>query len=320
MMALAQFPGTPVVFFCHGWLPWEETPIFHPRIIQYVTVSDAVRDRLIYECGIPNEKITTILNSVDLERFKSRPLLPDIPKRALIFNNQANEANILGVIRKACASNGMVVDSMGYTIGSPSFHPESQLGKYDIIFAVGRSALESLAIGAAVISCSLEGAGQMITTQNIDWMRRNNFGIRVLNQPLTADILSAEIQRYDPLDALKVSQEIRATAKLSDMVDQILDVYNSVLNTWAITPKPDPIAESLAFSNYLKGLSEKIDQGNLGIEKARILQSELNIIKGGLIWRVYRRLASISLLHYLYIKLKSPIWRWRAYVKNKGEH
>jgi hypothetical protein len=104
------------------------------------------------------------------------------------------------------------------------------------------------------------------------------------------------------------------------MVDQILDVYNSVLNTWAITPKPDPIAESLAFSNYLKGLSEKIDQGNLGIEKARILQSELNIIKGGLIWRVYRRLASISLLHYLYIKLKSPIWRWRAYVKNKGEH
>jgi len=319
MTALAQFPSTPVVFFCHGWLPWEETPPLHPRIIQYVTVSHAVRDRLIYEYGIPNEKISTILNSVDLERFKSRPVLPDIPKRALVFNNQANEANILGIIREACASNGMVVDSMGYTSGNPSFDPESQLGKYDIIFAVGRAALESLAIGATVICCSVEGVGQMVTTQNMEWMRHNNFGIRILNRPLTVDNLSAEIQRYDPLDALKVSQEIRATAKLSDMVDQILDVYASVLSTWAVTPKPDPIAESLAFSNYLKGISEKIDQGNLWIEKARILQGELNIIKQGLMWRVYRRLASISLLHYLYIKLKAPIWRWRAHLNNKDE-
>jgi hypothetical protein len=313
MTALAQFPGTPVVFFCHGWLPWEETPPLHPRIIQYVTVSDAVRDRLIYECGIPNEKITTILNSVDMERFQPRPLLPAIPKRALVFNNQADESNILGIIRKACAYNGMVVDSMGYINGNPSLDPESQLGKYDIIFAVGRSALESLAIGVAVICCSLEGTGQMVTTQNMDWMRRNNFGIRVLNQPLTADILSAEIQRYDPLDALKVSQKIRTTAKLSNMVDQILDVYNTTLHSFAKKHQPDPVAESLAFSNYLKGLSEKIDQ-------AILAQDELKMIKSRLIWKLYRRVADITFLHNLYVILKTPISRWRANLKNKDRH
>lgn len=126
-----------------------------------MTVSDALHDRLVYECGIPAEKITTILNSVDLERFHPRPPLPVIPKRALVFNNRVNEANILGIIREACAHNGIVVETMGYGSGNPSFYPEAQLGDYDIIFAVGRTVLEALAIGAAVICCGLEGTSQM---------------------------------------------------------------------------------------------------------------------------------------------------------------
>src|SRR5574341_1404935 len=230
MTALSRFPGTPAVFFWPGWLPWEETPPFHPRIIQYVTVSDALRDRLVYECGIPAEKITTILNSVDLESFRPRLPLPGIPTRALVFNSRVNEANILSIVREACAHHGIVMDAMGYGSNNPSFEPEVQLGSYDIIFAVGRAALEGLAIGAAVICCGPEGAGQMVTTQNLERLRRNNFGIRVLNRPLTVDVLSAEIQHYDPSDALEVSRKVRATAGLSDMVDQILAVYNIALN------------------------------------------------------------------------------------------
>jgi hypothetical protein len=212
MTALSRFPGTPAIFFCHGWVPWEETPPYHPRIINYVTISDALHDRLVYEFGIPAEKIATIRNSVDLERFRPRPPLPCIPKRALVFNNRISEANILGIVREACARHGIVMDAIGYESNNPSFNPEAQLGNYDIIFAVGRAAFESIAVGAAVICCSLEGAGQMVTTQNLEWLRNNNFGIRVLNQPLTVDILSAEIKRYDPSDALTVSQRVRVTS------------------------------------------------------------------------------------------------------------
>lgn len=321
MTALSRFPGTPAVFFCHGWLPWEESPPFHPRIIQYVTVSDALHDRLIYECGIPAEKITTILNSVDVERFCPRPPLPGNPRRALVFNSRANEANILGIVREACTRNGIIVDVMGYENGNPSFHPEAQLGNYDIIFAVGRSALEGLAVGAAVICCSLEGAGQMVTTQNLEWLRSNNFGIRVLNRPLAADILSAEIQRYDPWDALNVSREVRATAGLSDMVDQILGVYNVTLNSFAENHKQDLAAESLAFSTYLKGISDKVYQtvaeSSLAYERARVLQGELDFIKGRLFWRLYQRIIQISFVRNLYILLITPFRRWRARLRKK---
>jgi hypothetical protein len=336
MTVLSQFPETPAVFFCHGWLPWEETPPFHPRLIRFVTVSDALRDRLVYECGIPAEKITTILNSVDLERFRPRPPLPAIPKRALVFNNLANEANILGIVRDACAHNGIVVDVMGYQSGHPSFHPEEQLGNYDIIFAVGRAAMEGLAVGAAVICCGLEGAGKMVTTQNLEGLRRNNFGIRVLNQSLTTDILSAEIQNYDSLDALKVSQIVRATGGLSDMVDQILGVYTTTLNSWANHHRQDPVMEGQAFSTYLKGISNKVyqivDERNLAHERARILQAEsdlaherarvlqgeLDIIKGRLTWRLYHRLTRNSCVRYLYAMLITPIRHWCTRTKNKG--
>jgi len=321
MTALSRFPETPAVFFCHGWLPWEEIPPFHPRIIQYVTVSDALHDRLVFECGIPAEKITTILNSVDLERFRSRPPLPAIPNRALVFNSQANEANILGIAREACSQNGIDVDAIGYGNGNPSFYPETQLVNYDIIFAVGRAALEGLAIGAAVICCGLEGSSQMVTTQNLEWLRRNNFGIRVLSLPLAADFLSAEIKHYDPLDALKVSQEIRATAGLGGMVDQILSVYTNTLNIWAKNHPQDSILESLAFSTYLKGISDKVDQSiaerNLEHDRTRLLQDELDSIRGSLTWRLYQKVHRILFVHNLYGTLITHIRHWYAYLKKR---
>lgn len=319
MTALAHFPETPAVFFCHGWLPWEETPPFHPRIIRFVTVSDALHDRLVYEFGIPAEKVTTILNSVDLERFRPRPPLPAIPKRALVFNNRVNKVNILGIVHAACAHNGIVVDVVGYENGNASKSPETQLSNYDIVFAVGRAALESLATGAAVICCSLEGAGKMVTTKNLEWLQRNNFGIRILNLPLTAEVLSAEIQQYDPLDALKVSQEVRATAGLSSMVDQILGVYTTTLKGWVKNSQQDPTAESLAFSTYLKGISDKVDQAMAGSilanERAMVLQGELDNIKGSLTWRLYNRVTRISFVRNFYGMLITPIRRWRARIK-----
>jgi len=313
MTALAHFSGTPAVFFCHGWLPWEETPPLHPRIVQYVTVSDALRDRLIYECGIPAKKVATILNSVDLERFLPRPPLPSIPKRALVFNSPATEGNIMEVIRKACARHRIVVNVIGYGSGRQSFHPESGLGNYDIIFAVGRSALEGLAIGAAVICCGIEGLGQMVTTQNLDTLRRNNFGIRVLDRPLTIDFLSAEIQKYDPSDALKVSQQVRATAGLSEMVDRILAVYNTTLTSWEDNHEQDLASENLAFASYLKGISERIYLA----QRAGTLQRRLEIIRSSMIWKLYERAARNPLLRKIYTRGVVPILQQRARRKKK---
>src|SRR5689334_10844702 len=66
LTALMWFPETPAIYYCHGWLPWEEAPLVHPRIIRYVAVDELCRERLITEGGIDPGRIEVILNFVDL--------------------------------------------------------------------------------------------------------------------------------------------------------------------------------------------------------------------------------------------------------------
>jgi glycosyltransferase involved in cell wall biosynthesis len=321
MTALARFPHTPAVFFCHGWIPWEEIPPLHPRILQYVTVSDALRDRLIYQFGIPPEKTRTILNSVDLERFSARAPLPDVPKRALVFNSQVAEKNVLGIFQSVCARNGLELDVVGYGSQFPSYAPEIELRKSDIVFAVGRSALESLAVGCAVVCCGVDGVAQMVTTENLENLRRNNFGIRVLNRPLTEDILAEEIQRYNPEVALKVSHAVRAAAGLNEMTDQLMAVYQAVLNDYSCKKTDDCDSETRAFSVYLKSISDayyQLAESHDGIsqriyslersadKKIRGLQAEIDQIRGSFTWRLYQRLVAVPLLRGLYMRLSAP--------------
>src|SRR5581483_9053651 len=111
--ALLRFPGVPAVYFCHGWLPWQEMPPRFPRILRYVAVDQTCRDRLVCEHGIPEDRVRVLLNFVDLERFKPRPPLPVRPARALIFSNSANEETHAPAIREACQRAGIALDIVG---------------------------------------------------------------------------------------------------------------------------------------------------------------------------------------------------------------
>ena len=78
-IAMLHFPGVPVVSFCHGWLPWEECPPVSPRIRRYVAVDEVCRERLVAEHGVAPDRIDTVLNFVDLARFRPRGPLPPRP-------------------------------------------------------------------------------------------------------------------------------------------------------------------------------------------------------------------------------------------------
>jgi hypothetical protein len=256
MAALTQFPATPCIYFCHGWLPWEEVAPRHPRIVRYVAVNDLVREHLLYERGIPPQQITTIRNFVDLQRFQPRTPLPPQPQRALVFSNQANEANFVGIVREACARFNIEVDVRGIGSGNPTMEPEAILGDYDLVIARGRAAMEAMAVGAAVICCDLEGLAGLVTPENFDWLYRNNFGLRTLNRPITTESLTEEIARYDAASANLVSTLVRTHCGLTTAVDQIVDLYNDVLRT-PLRPDAEQ-SENNTISSYLSWLSASI--------------------------------------------------------------
>jgi len=259
MMALLHFPQTPAVFVCHGWLPWAETPPRFPRILRYVAVDHTCRDRLVCEGGIPEDRVRVILNFVDLGRFRARGPLPARPQRALVFSNNAREDNYYRVIESACRRAGMAVDVVGMGVNNVSQQPERILAQYDVVFAKARCALEALATGNAVVLCDQAGAGPMVTTGELARLRRLNFGIRTLQEPIRPEIIAREINRYDPADAAEVTRQVRATAGIEAAVDELIALYQNVLTEYR-EAGGDRESEGRAAAAYLDWLRDSLDR------------------------------------------------------------
>ena len=258
MTALLRFPDVPAVYFCHGWIGWPSVPPRFPRILRYVAVDQATRDRLIFQNGIPEDQTEVMLNFVDLQRFKPRPPLPERPLRALMFSNYARRATSIKVARAACERAGITLDCLGDNAGKTTASPEDLLGQYDIIFAKGRAALEALAVGTAVILCGVMRMGPLVTADSLERLRPLNFGIRALDRPLNPETLAVEIARYDRCDAARVSRQIRAAAGIDATVEAIIRLYDEVIAEHKARGARDADEEGRAAATYLRQLHSDI--------------------------------------------------------------
>lgn len=255
MTALLHFPGVPGVFFCHSWIGWSNAPPHFPRILRYVAVDHTCRDRLLLEHGIDESRLRVLLNAVDLERFTPRAPLPEVPRRALVFSNTANDSTHLGPVREACRRAGVLLDTAGAETNNSTSQPELLLGQYDLVFAKARCALEAMAVGPAVILCDMFGSGPLVTTGDFDRLRRLNFGMRALDRPVEAGLLGNEIARYDARDAAEVSRRVRTTAGVDSLVDEIVDLYREVIDECATLGPEDPIVEGRAAAAFVRSLA-----------------------------------------------------------------
>jgi hypothetical protein len=278
MTALLHFPGTPALSFCHAWQPWQETPPAFPRILRYIAVDETCRDRLVLENGVPEDRVTLLLNFVDLERFKARPPLPPAPKRALVFGNTLDDGNGLSAIRAACRSLGISLDVAGLAAGNPVAHPEDALPSYDLVFAKARCALESLAVGAAVVLCDAAGMGGMVTSANFDQSRRFNFGVRTLTRRLDAVAIAEEISRYDAADASTVSCRVRQEAGVDDVVDRLIALYASAIDEFNTAARPAESVELRAAAAYLRQWGPKFKEWPQAT-RVSILEREVAVLR-----------------------------------------
>lgn len=277
MTALLHFAAVPAVFVCHGWLGPLVLPHF-PRVLRYIAVDDTCADRLLLREGIPPDKVSVLLNGVDLSRFRQRPPLPPRPRRAVVFSNAAHEANYLPAVREACRKAGIDLDVMGNLAGEASPDPETLLPQYDLAFAKAKCALEAMACGLAVVLCDTAGIGGMVRSSEVDRLRRLNFGRRTLDRPITVEAMTEAIRLYDPADARKVSDRIRNTGSADTLARSLLETYQSVLAAHAAAPSPtDWQAESRAAAAFLR----RNDQASLKQqqESMRIMQAAHRLLQ-----------------------------------------
>ena len=227
--AAHRFPRAPIIFICHDHrAPWDTLP-FVRGIRRWFAVSELCRQRLIRD-GIADATAKLLLNFVDTRRFQPRPPLPPHPARALVLSHTARADTHLPAVTEACRRLRLPLDVVGSGSGKPVNAPERILGRYDVVFAKAKAAMEAMAIGAAVVLCDYGGVGPMVTTANFDPLRPHNFGFRVLSEPLAPEPLVREIERYDAHDAARVRDRIRSEAALEPFVTALVGTYRAVID------------------------------------------------------------------------------------------
>jgi glycosyltransferase involved in cell wall biosynthesis len=271
LIATLRFPRVPVVHFCHGWIPWEEKPLRHPAIARYVAVDEVCADRLIREEGVAPEQVDVLLNFVDLKKFAKREPLPVRPSRALTFSNLAEQDGYSRSIRAACDAAGVSLTIAGTGSGNPTLAPEALLPQFDLVFAKGRAALESLAVGCAVVLSDRAGCGPLVTPENFDRLRPRNFGIRELQHRHDPDWYAGQIAAYDAAAAGRVSARVREEAGLDPAVDRLVEIYRQALET----PVRADGCDTRAAARHMQSIASTLKQaGQFGV-RINALESEV---------------------------------------------
>ena len=253
-IALLHFPQTPAIYVCHDWLWENDIPPHIFRIRQFVAVDHTVRDRLILREGIPDASVSVVNNGVDLQRFMPRGELPAAPRRALVFSNYMTSEQ-LAIVRAACARRNLEVDGVGANFGNVSLQPEAIIGQYDLVFAKGRCAWESLASGVAVVVCDTWGIGPLVTTDNFEFARQRNFGRRLLQTTLGEDAVREQLGCYDAADATQVSRRIREVCSLDTMVDRLVAIYEQAISSHEAANKQSADEELRSMARLLQSWS-----------------------------------------------------------------
>ncbi|HEV8269074.1 MAG TPA: hypothetical protein VGR00_12605, partial [Thermoanaerobaculia bacterium] len=170
-------------------------------------------------------------------------------------------------IRRACERLGIELDAQGGGVGPVVTRPEALLGRYDLVFAKARCALEALAVGAAVVLCDEAGMGDLVTTRNLDAARALNFGRRALRLSVQADRLVEEIARYDAADAGEVTRRIRSEAGIRESVEALLSTYAEAIAEERASPS-DPAEEMRALGRYLEEWGPRFEESAFWQERA----------------------------------------------------
>ena len=78
-------------------------------------------------------------------------------------------------------------------------------------------------------------------------------------QPLDAELIAREVARYDPQDATGVSRRIRAVAGRELAVDEIVSLYEEVIEEYAAGGGDDVRAEGRAAASSILRLKSQFD-------------------------------------------------------------
>jgi len=193
-----HFPDLPIVLASLGVLPFlEQPPIVDLNISRYLAISEEVKANLMSK-GIPEDTITFFRNIVDSEKFCPHREIAKVPRSAIIYSYRIDNKTV-ATIQQACETIGIQCSRIGEKPGL--LHQDdvaAKLNQADIVFTLGRGAIETMMCGKIPIIYDYLGGDGMVTPHNIHELMRCNFSGRLHGVSYTVQQLIEEIKKYKP--------------------------------------------------------------------------------------------------------------------------
>lgn len=212
-----RFLDIPRFAICHGpKLPEEIAPPDLPN----TTHLALTREGLAYLRGHGYSGAVYTGYGVDLCRFVPPAELADRPRRAVVHTKYGDR----DLISQACERLGIEVTELGVRSWQPGYsvdhysdivevrpdgividhdprtaawHVEDILAPADIVFGMGRSAVEALAMGKACFVYGYGAVGDgMVTADRLDAFAKVNFSGRVWERAFDIDAMVEELRLY----------------------------------------------------------------------------------------------------------------------------
>ncbi|HSJ01147.1 MAG: glycosyltransferase [Verrucomicrobium sp.] len=277
MTAIMALPGVPAIYHTHGGLPWQERPPTHPRILHYVAMCRDLADTQWIELCLQPAQISAVPNWVDLSRFRnSRSPGPD-PKSALLFGEGLGDPSIKEKLAPVFAAQGIQLQNTADWTADERRAPELVLPRYDIVLGSGRSALEAMACGCAVVIANPQCCLGWVRPEYFFELQRQNFSPKRADAALNPDLITTSLATYDAEAAVEVTALVRERCTLTHAVDELLHIYEDTLALWPrAQAEIDPASENHAAYLYLRSLASAVRDVEFLQVTSRKLQSEVD--------------------------------------------
>ena len=275
MRALCAFPDVPAIYHCHGYLPWVEEPPVHPRILHYVGMCSVVSDRIRLSRGLPDQNVMTVPNWVDLDRFRFVRNPPQKPRKALLYL-RSFDRNSWHASQLCQAFESMDIKLDLWLPGGDTRAPEVVLPEYDIVLSSGRSALEAMASGCAVLPISRSSCLDLVDLNNFYLFQSHNFSPRLNTGQFNAASIVNAISSYDPARITALTAAVRSKCTLDAATDALESLYVRTVEDFS-EQYPVPSAglkdELHALANYIQSVMPMVrDRERLLVENHDIQQ------------------------------------------------
>lgn len=208
------------IMTCHGIYPSLEQPELGAD--KYVAVSEEVQEHL-KKLGFNSE---VIRNGIDIERF------------AFTYHNKlktiviaCREQEAKDKVKRACRMLGLEY----ICIENNVWNIENIFNSGQIVFGIGRTALEAMSCGNNVIVYDsrkytrLKTCDGLLDSDNVYLIRKNNFSGRYYKKSVTEVDIVEMIKQYNPDRGLTMREYIETEHDISKQVKKYLMLYKSAV-------------------------------------------------------------------------------------------